>query len=177
MSLPLLADPAVLARWTGRETDDPAVLDALTSASARFRGEVRHPVSLVADEEVRLDGHGGTVLTLPAAPVVAVRVVEVRGKPVTDVTWSRQGQLRRAKCWPDELDAVRVVYSHGYDPVPEDVAEAVLTEARFLLTVQPGIASMTVGGESLSFSAPAAGMPRAWTRAVDRYRINRGDLP
>ncbi|WP_370944011.1 hypothetical protein AB5J62_33560 [Amycolatopsis sp. cg5] len=177
MPLPPLVDPAVLARWAGRAEDDPAVVDAVTSASARFRGVVRHPVSLVADEEVRLDGHGGTVLTLPAAPVLAVSTVEVRGQPVTDVTWSRQGLLRRASCWPDELDAVRVVYTHGYEPVPEDIAEAVLTEARYLLTVQPGISAMTVGGESLSFSAPAAGMPPVWTRAVDRYQLNRGDLP
>ncbi|WP_158884015.1 mobile element protein [Amycolatopsis anabasis] len=177
MPLPLLADPAVVARWTGRDVDDAAVTDAVASASARFRGEVRHPVSRVADEEVWLDGTGGTVLTLPAAPVVAVTTVEVDGQPVTDFTWSRQGQLRRATGWPDELDVVRVVYTHGYEPVPEDIADAVMTEARYLLTVQPGISAMTVGGESLSFSSPAGTMPESWTRAVDRYRLNRGDLP
>ncbi|UJW30989.1 hypothetical protein L3Q67_38310 [Saccharothrix sp. AJ9571] len=149
--------------------------DAVASASARFRGAVRHPVSLVADDVAWLDGHGCTVLTLPAAPVVAVTTVEVRGHAITDFTWSRQGQLRRARCWPNELVAVRVVYTHGYDPVPENIADTVLTEARYLLTVQPGISAMTVGGESLSFSAPAAAMPESWTRAVDRYRLNRGD--
>ena len=177
MRLPLLAAPAVLARRTGREADDPAVMDAVGSASARFRGEVRCPVSRVEAEEIRLDGHGGTVLALPSAPVTAVVSVEVHGRVVTDFTWSRRGLLRRTACWPDELDAVQVVYSHGYDPVPDDVAEAVLAEAEYLLTVRPGVAAMTVGGESVSFQAPAAAMPSVWTRAVERYRINRGDDP
>lgn len=124
-----------------------------------------------------LDGTGTRLLLLPAAPITAVPVVEVDGQIVADFAWSRTGVLHRLAHWPDRLGCIRVVYSHGYDPVPEDVAEAVLTEAQYLLTVQPGIASMTVGGESLSFSAPAAGMPLVWTRAVDRYRLNRGDLP
>lgn len=175
--LPPLADPAVLARWVHRAEDDQGVTDALNSVSARFRGEVRHPVSLVADEEIWLDGHGGTVLALPAAPVVAVTLVEMLGIPVTDYTWSRQGMLRRENRWPDELDAVRVVYTHGYDPIPDEIAEAVITEARYMLTVEPGLSSMTVGGESVAFVSPTGPMPQSWTRAVDRYRINRGDLP
>ncbi|WP_410662018.1 hypothetical protein [Amycolatopsis sp. lyj-84] len=177
MPLPPLADVEVLARWMNRPADDHAVRDALTAASARFRGEVRHPVSRVADDEVRLDGHGGTVLALPAAPVVAVSLVEVQGTRVTDFAWSRVGLLRRRHGWPDELDSVRVVYTHGYEPIPEDISEAVIGEARYLLTVQPGVTSMTVGGESVAFASPAATMPLAWTRAVDRYQLHRGDLP
>jgi hypothetical protein len=175
--LPPLADPAVLARWVHRPEDDEGVTDAVNAVSARFRGEVRHPVSLVADEEIWLDGHGGTFLALPAAPVVAVTLVEVLGTPVTDFTWSRQGMLRRATCWPDELDAVRVVYTHGYEPIPDDISEAVITEARYQLAVQPGLSSMTVGGESVAFASATGPMPLAWTRAVERYQLNRGDLP
>ena len=80
-SLLPLADPVVLARWANREAEDADVLDAVNSASARFRGAVRHPVSLVADESVWLDGHGGLMLLLPAAPVLAVTTVEVLGEP------------------------------------------------------------------------------------------------
>ncbi len=175
MPLPPLADPAALARWAGRDATDPAVTDALASASARFRGAVRHPVSRVADDEIWLDGHGGTVLFLPAAPVLAVTTVEIHGRLVTDVTWSRLGVLRRRTCWPDELDAVRVVYTHGHDPIPDDITDAVLTEARYLLTVQPGVSAMTVGGESVSYTTPDAEMPLTWTTAVEAHRLNRGD--
>ncbi|KFU81844.1 hypothetical protein [Amycolatopsis lurida] len=79
--------------------------------------------------------------------------------------------------WPDELDAVRVVYTRGYDAIPEDISEAVIGEVRYLLTVQAGPTSTTVGGESVAFASPAATMPPAWTRAVDRYRLHRGDMP
>ncbi|WP_103344066.1 mobile element protein [Amycolatopsis sp. CA-126428] len=175
MPLPLLADPAVLARWAGRDAADPAVTDALASASARFRGAVRHSVSRVADDEIWLDGYGATVLFLPAAPVLAVTTVEVHGRPATDFTWSRLGVLHSRTCWPDELDAVRVVYTHGHDPIPDEVADAVLTEARYLLTVQPGVSAMTVGGESVSYTTPDAEMPQTWKTAVEAHRLNRGD--
>ncbi|WP_125683078.1 hypothetical protein [Amycolatopsis sp. WAC 04182] len=75
--------------------------------------------------------------------------------------------------WPDELDAVRVVYTRGYDAI----SEAVIGEVRYLLTVQPGPTSMTVDGESVAFASPAATIPLAWTRAVDRYRLHREDMP
>ncbi|OXM69631.1 mobile element protein [Amycolatopsis vastitatis] len=129
----------------------------------------------MADDEIWLDGHGGTVLFLPTAPVLAVATVEVRGQAVTDYTWSRDGVLRRRACWPDELNAIRVVYTHGHDPIPDDVADAVLTEARYVLTVQPGVSAMTVGGESVSYTTPDAEMPLSWTTAVEAHRLNHGD--
>lgn len=48
---------------------------------------------------------------------------------------------------------------------------------RYLLNVQPGLTSMTVDGESVAFASPAAAIPPAWTWAVDRYRLHRGDMP
>lgn len=168
MDLPDLADPDGL----------PANVAAkIAEASARFRGEVRHSVSLVEDDAVWLDGGGSRALLLPAAPVVSVGTVEVEGVEV-DVEWSEAGVLRRRRGrWPDRFRAVRVVYSHGYDPVPDEVQEAVLSMARYLAVVTPGVSSMQVGGQSVSTSSANIDTTvlGPWDAVVAAYRLNRGD--
>ena len=81
---PYLADPADLAALLKKPADDPQLLAALRAATRRFRGQVRHPVSLVTDDTTFLDGTGKAVLQLPATPVLAVNAVEVdrRGRLV-----------------------------------------------------------------------------------------------
>jgi len=178
----LLADPAELAAKLGLAADDPTLLYALRSASRDFAGAVRHPVRHVAAEEVRLDGTGTALLQLPCAPVTAVTTVEVDGAVLaegTDFDWSEDGLLERAGGWPRRFRAVRVVYSHGYTVVPADIQDAVSQKAEMTLNVTPGLASMTVGGESLSFatgsSASVVGVTDTWTRTVEKYQLNRGD--
>lgn len=169
--LPPLADAAVLARWTQRDPSDPALADAIASASARFRGAVGHPVTLVEDDEIWLDGDGSTVLLLPAGPVAEVTEVAVVGTTVADYEVSRATSvLTRAAGWPAAVNAVRVVYTHGYAEVPDDVADAVLHEARTLLALEPGLTAMTVGGESVSFATAVVGAG-VWTETVARYRL------
>jgi hypothetical protein len=173
----LLADPADLAAFLGVPADDPKLLAALRAATRRFRGTVRHPVSLVTEDTVYLDGGGEDRLLLPAAPVVQLRSVLVDGEPLTGVRVKRQAGilLHPQGCWPAWAE-ITVVYDHGYDPVPEDVAEAVVDQARALYTLHPGLASMTAGGEQLAFGAQAAvGVTAQWTAAVDAYQLNRGD--
>ena len=150
----------------------------LAQASRRFRGEARCHISRVEDDEVWLDGDGSRALLLPNAPVVDVASVEVDGAEV-DASWSTDGVLRHPSRWPDRLRSVKVVYTHGHDPVPDDVQQAVLTMARWLYAVQPGVSSMQVGGQTVSTSAAAyeAGVADGWAKAVAAYRINRGDRP
>lgn len=180
MALPpdgLLADPAKLALWLGVPPDDPLLLAALAAASARFVGAVRHPVARVTGAVFRLYGDGTDRLLLPAVPVTAVASVTVDGTSVTD--WRLRGDagiLRRtAGCWPDWAEVVAVV-DHGYDPIPEDVQQAVLDQARTVFTVQPGVQSVQAGGESVTYGAAAAtGVTAQWTEAVENYRLRRGD--
>ncbi|GAA1406258.1 hypothetical protein GCM10009639_53910 [Kitasatospora putterlickiae] len=181
MALPpngLLADPARLAVWLGLPADDPQLLAALAAASARFRAAVRHPVSHVTDDTVRLYGDGTDRLHLPAAPITAITSVTVDGTPVTD--WRLRadiGVLRRTSpCgWPEWAE-VDVVYDHGYDPIPDDVQEAVVDQARTIHTVQPGVQTLQAGGESVTFGAAAAtGVTAQWTTAVENYQLHHGD--
>jgi hypothetical protein len=177
-----LADPADLAVWLGVPEDDPKLLQALAAASSRFRAAVRHHVSFVAGDTVVRDGTGTESLLLPAAPVTEIASVTLDGEALvydTDYRWSEDGFLRRnGACWPDKLRCIEVVYSHGFELIPEDIAEAVIDQARAQYAVRPGLTSMTVGGQSVGFGAQASiGVTSQWTTAVAKYQLNRGDAP
>ncbi|GGU52601.1 mobile element protein [Streptomyces lavendofoliae] len=177
-----LADPAELAVWLGVPETDPKLLAALNAASRRFRGAVRHPVSLVSGDTVVLDGTGAHSLLLPAAPVVSVESVELEGAALTagtDYDWSADGYLRRlTTTWPDRLRCLHVTYTHGYALIPEDIKEVVIDQARAMYRVQPGVQTMQVGGQSIGFGAQASiGVTAQWSAMVEKYRLNRGDRP
>jgi hypothetical protein len=177
-----LADPEDLAVWLGVPASDPKLRQALGAASSRFRGAVRHHVSFVADETTVLDGNGKTSLLLPAAPVTSVTSVKLDGVALTentDFSWSADGYLRRlGACWPDRLRCVEIVWSHGYETTPEDIAEVVVDQARAQYAVRPGLTSMTVGGQSVAFGAQASiGVTEQWKTAVEKYGLNDGDEP
>ncbi|MEV7959305.1 mobile element protein [Streptomyces sp. NPDC088252] len=173
---PYLADPAELAVWLQVPEDDPRLLAALRAATRRFRGAVRHPVSLVKGDTVFLDGSGRQLLQLPAAPIVVLHQVAIDGQAVTDYQAKRRsGQLYRCAGWPDWAE-VTVSYDHGQDPVPEEVSEAVIDQARAIYRLDPAIQQITTGTESVSFAATAAvGITSQWQAAVEAHRLNRGD--
>lgn len=157
---------------------DPRLLAALRAASRRFRGAVRHPVSLVTGDTVTLDGTGEQVLRLPAAPVLAVTEVAIDGAAVTD--WrvkKRAGLIQRTGCavWPNWAE-ITVTYDHGHDPVPQEIQEAVIDQARALYRLEPGVQTLQAGGESTTYGLQAAiGVTAQWVAAVEAYRLNRGD--
>ncbi|MFE2600112.1 mobile element protein [Streptomyces sp. NPDC059396] len=174
-----LADPAELALWLGKPADDPKLLAALRAASRRFRGAVRHPVTLVENDMVTLDGNGRESMLLPVWPTTAVASVTLEGKLLVEgvgYSWSDMGVLRRlgGARWPDRLRCLTVVYSHGWaiGTMPEDISEAVIDQARTIATVTPGVQSKAVGGQSVTYGAQAAtGVTDQWQKAVDRYKI------
>ncbi len=168
----MLANPADLAARTGRPLNDTQLLLALQRASDRFRGAVNHQVSLVTADVVVLDGDGSTTLLLPGSPVVAVAEVRVSGVVVTDWEMSADGRLRRQAGWPNTYGSVQVVYTHGYGSVPPDIEDVVLWAAERELTVQPGVQSMAVGGESVTY-ARGVGASEMWTEVVARHRTGR----
>ncbi|MEV7867480.1 mobile element protein [Streptomyces sp. NPDC088124] len=180
-----LADPAELAVKLGRNADDPKLLYALRAASRRFRGQVRHPVTLVENDAVVLDGTGSESLLLPVWPTTAVASVRLDDVLLTEGThydWSEAGILRRLGCWwPDRLRCLAVVYSHGFAPMPDvpgDIQEVVLERAETGFTLLAGVQSKAVGGQSVTFGAQAAtGATEAWTQAVNRYKIRTSGDP
>lgn len=174
-----LVDPAELAAKLGRSVDDPQLLYQVRAASRRFRGQVRHRVTLVENDVVVLDGNGRESLLLPVWPTTAVASVVLDGTELvegTDYSWSDAGILRRLGClhWPDRLRCLQVTYSHGWplDEIPEDIQEVVNERAEAGLTIPVGVQSKAVGGQSVTFGAQAAaGATEAWTKAVDRHKV------
>lgn len=154
MALPPLATAdALLGRLgitapTAAETERAG--QRVAGASAAFRRLAGgQAVSLVAGDVATLDGDGSRLLLLPQYPVTAVTSVEVDGEDATaDVQWSEHGLLRREVAFPDVFRSVVVVYSHGYDPVPDDVVDAVLDMAEAAWRLPAGIDSMQLGATS-----------------------------
>lgn len=175
--LPALASAEDLATLTGAVPTDPKLLLALRRASDRFRGDVRHPVSLVTDDVVLLDGNGTRSLFLPAAPIVGTPTVTIDGDLVTDFRPSvKNGILRRDVCWPDTLGSIQVIYTHGYNDVPGDISDAVLEQAEVQYSVLAGVAQMSLGSQSFAFGTQATvGVTQRWSDAVQKYVLNRGD--
>ncbi|MFE7899176.1 mobile element protein [Streptomyces sp. NPDC057424] len=166
--------------WLGKPPNDPKLLAALRAATRRFRGAVGHDVDLVVDDEVTLDGNGRESLLLPVWPTTAVTSVALDGETLvegTDYSWSEAGLLRRlgGRCWPDRLRCLDVKYSHGWNPIPEDVQEVVIDQARTMYNVVPGVQSRAVGGQSVAFGVTAAvGVSDQWSKAVARHKVRTG---
>lgn len=160
--------------------DDPDLVLSLTRASARFEGEIGYPVMQVRDEVVYLHGRGTRVLHLPAVPIAGDLVVKVDGTviPATGYAVGRSDGIleRRDRPWPRGLDNVEVTYTHGYESVPGDIADAVLEQAEAIHRVLPAVASAAAGRENISFFATASsGVTQRWSDAVKRYSLSGGD--
>ncbi|MGW7473662.1 mobile element protein [Streptomyces cyaneofuscatus] len=174
---PFLAEPAELAKFLKKPADDVQLLAALRAATRRFRGAVRHPVSLVTEDTTFVDGNGRQTLHLPAAPLVQLHQVLVDDVPLLGVKAKRQSAVLRhpSGCWPEWAE-ITVVWDHGHAIVPEEVAEAVIDQARAIYRLDPAIQQITTGTESVSFAATAAvGVTSQWSSAVEAHRLNRGD--
>lgn len=164
-----LASPGDLAQRLGCKPDDPKLALCLRLASDRFTGQCRNPIRKATDT-ITLDGTGGRTIRLPVYPVQDVKDVQCHGRTVTP-EWSADGLLR----FSDPVDgwrSIRVIYTHGYDPIPGDVADVVLEQAAAIYQVMPGLASWTTGEESRTYSvAQSVGTSAAWSAAVAKYRI------
>ncbi|RBQ00065.1 hypothetical protein [Bifidobacterium xylocopae] len=166
-----LAAAEDLAMRIGCKADDGKLLLSLRLASDRFAGQSHNPIAKVEHEEIVLDATGTRSVRLPLWPVLAVDRVLLSGTLV-DFEWSADGMLRFERPLPDRWRALMVTYSHGYDPIPGDVSDAVLEQAAAIYQVLPGLASYTTGAESRTYSlALSVGTSAAWSAAVDKYRI------
>lgn len=176
MPAPYLATPEQLATLTKLPAASPTLLLALERASNRFRGEVGHPVHQVVGDTIWLDGDGTDTLLLPAAPFTTI-TVEVDGAVVTDFKPARRsGILRRPSGWPDGLENIEIVYTHGYETIPGDIVDAVLEQAQTQLFAMPAISSQGIGPGNVSYEkAATVGVTQRWADTVARYSLNGGD--
>lgn len=179
MPAPYLATPEKLATLTRLQPSSEQLLLALERASDRFRDAVGHPVHLVEDDEIWLDGDGTDTLLLPAAPFTTI-TVELNGAALVAglgyQTNRRAGILRRPGGWPDGLENIKVIYTHGYTVIPGGIVDAVLEQAATQALVLAHIAAESAGGQSATYGAQAmVGVTTKWTEAVEKYSLGRAD--
>lgn len=182
-----LATVADLADRLGRALtpeEEARAPSLLSTASSAVRAYTRQHLTAVADDVATLVPHGQT-LTLPQRPVTAVTLVEVSGDGVTydEVTdyRARRDTLHRSTCWGW---LARVTYSHGYDPIPDDIIDVVCAMAFRGLAKAPvsqDLASEQIGEYSYRLadgaSSGALGLLLPERRILDRYRRSARSVP
>lgn len=175
---------------------------AIAAASGAIRAYTNQMLTLVEDDELVLSGGGGPLL-LPELPVVAVSAVSVDGTALasSDFTFeANTGELIRLGTWPPALPYptcwaygyrnVAVTYTHGYDPLPAEIANVCAEAAsrRYLAgrrsaLVGPHARDASLGGvfqgEDLADTQGAYGptalpiLLRSEKERLDRYRLAR----
>ena len=169
---------------------------AITEATAAIRNYCRQYIEVVEDDEVTFDVRPARWnLLLPELPVLEVSAVVEDDETLTvddDYQLGEHGQLWRVdRRWAAGVQIVTVTYSHGYDPLPDDVV-AVCTRAASRAYQAglraadsdgiPGVASKSLGDFAVSFAgegsegvmgASAARMLLLSEKDIlNRYRVN-----
>ncbi len=177
------ADPFALADYLQIGEADlnvPAALLALDLASATVRSYTGQLLSRVADDTVTLVGSGGWLLLLPETPVAGVSAVTVDAEPVAadGFRWDAYGRLslRPRTMWPFDSD-VAVTYTHGFDPVPDDIRAVTIQAASRAFTNPEGVRSEGIGSYSTTYTVLASGsalgvvLSPEEQSVLDRYKL------
>lgn len=159
--------------------DATAELDAgmwLKAAQAAVRAYCGWHVAPQLTRTITVDSYGGQTLLLPTKHIVDVTNVTVSGVDCTsNVQWSEAGILRLNNgCFPDGLRDVQVSLTDGYDPqeVPQIMTLLVTLAKR--AQIQPGIASQSVNGASISYSTastPGVALLQSEMDLLSPYRL------
>jgi hypothetical protein len=169
VTLPPLATVADVQLLHGPFADEEldkvrALLDQASGAVRRF---CRQTLSLVVDDEVVVLSTGTTFLELAERPVLEVTEVEVlttgaEGSWAAGAfTWDGAGQLHRVDglTWGQRYDPVAITYTHGFDPIPADLAGLVAAKVAQTIAgneANPGgLRSLQTGAMSETYSNAA----------------------
>lgn len=170
--------------------DDPLLdeelgLRMLRIASGEVRAYAGQDFTAVTDDDIVLDGTGTRVILLPELPVLDVSVVEegaggqrtpldgpAAARPVWE--WSVDGILRLVSPhgrWARRFRFYRVIYSHGYDPIPDEVIGVVLRIAARGVENPEGMRQESLGRYSYTTAGEQAGLG---LYGPDRQTLDRG---
>lgn len=200
MTLPPLATADDLATALGRFVDPPQADLAIRRASARVRRHTNQTLTFVSQETATLEG-GTQVLQLPQRPLVVdtgnpLTVVEladftgIEYQALESRDFTRDGNeltrgypwygaRTRLMGWPFNRTLgvwtrqVKVTYSHGYQTVPDDIADVVLDLAVMNLTNPLGLRSESIDDYSRTFASETIGgaqLTREHKAALRPYR-------
>lgn len=105
--------------------------ERLAAVTAQIRGYCGWHIGPSVTETITVDSRGGRIVELPTLHMTTLTAVIADGTAVTGVEWSQLGLLRQGDGtrWPDKWRGVIVTLTHGYDPVPADLAAVVRAAA------------------------------------------------
>lgn len=153
------------------DADEVAAVEFnLLVVSSAIRNYCEQTLDRVTGDVVTLDQEGGPLLFLPELPVVSVSAVRENGTLLTVGTHYkltgngvlvRQGGLN----WYRGVQTVQVTYTHGYNPVPDDIRGVCARAASRLFQAGLraeetggvlGIASKSLGDFSVAYSGESS---------------------
>jgi len=186
-----LADIDALYTFLGVTTGGDDFDQALELSSGKIRSEAKQTISAVVDDVVTLRGTWDDTLYVPEIPVTGVSVVKINGVTITEslYTWTPDGAIETGRAglpvlnWPEGIfgwsghkSIVEITYSHGYDPVPDEIIGLCLELAARKLGTAPGgaIQSETIGAYSVRYGAAGLALSADEKKMLRRYRRQSG---
>lgn len=188
----LFASVTDLGDFLGEELTGTRLTQAATAlemASAQIQGWTRQRLERVVDDEVTLAGGPGWELELPEAPVIDATVTSIDGVVPTSGSyrligttlirpggWTGPGLVAGNVSWPvwDTITPalVNVTYTHGFDPIPDDIVAACLQMAARCLQSPSGIRQESIGAYSVTYGGDVGGglLGAAEVSLLGRYR-------
>jgi hypothetical protein len=144
----------------------------LTRASGLAQTAARQTLELVEDEELTIRGSRESTILLPQRPVVSVASVTRAGTLVDADSWYLDGdELVRRAGWGGARDTVVIVYTHGFDPIPDTVKEIVLGAAVRVWVNPGGVMSERLGQVQMTYAMQ--GTPPGMLLTPDERRALR----
>ena len=173
------ATKADLDRFLGITTTQDRADLALQLASAAIQNYTRQRLERVDDDIVSLRGNWSSELWLPERPVEAVSEVKIGDAPVLGTTlyrWDRKGLVEHlSSYWGGHLGVVQLKYTHGFEPIPDDIKAVCLQVASRLYDNPEQAGSETIGRYSYTYPrvlGVGAGLNSDEADLMARYRYD-----
>lgn len=149
----------------------------LETASVLIQNSTRQRLEFVADDQVVLRGVWDRHLILPERPVLDATVTAIDGiAPVAGSYYLLGSALARDGGWGGPGVLVEVTYSHGYDPIPDDIRVATLNLAAELLSRPRGVVSEGIGSYQVTYG-PETRLGAVLAPVLSRYRVQAMSVP
>lgn len=180
-----LAAPADVIALAGAGYDDDQIAACLQLASSVIRGYTGQAIAEVIDDVVDVTPAGYAAL-LPELPVTAVSAVMVKSidptgavvwTTATGYDWTRNGMIYPVTvpaAWPAPglRDSLRVTYTHGYSPVPQDIVD-VCKRLAYTFILNGGFrVERKIGEKTERFASDGGSSFSPYDRAIlDRFAV------
>lgn len=145
----------------------------LEIATAQIKGWCRQRLELVAGDTITLRGTGDRDLVLPERPIVEVSNITIDAVTAAPSSYYLAGDtLVRFQGWCSPASIVTVVYTHGFDPLPDDIRGVCLDLAAHRMAAPAGVRQEAIGTYSVTYGE--AGKDDDPFRVLSRYRRRTG---